>query len=84
MDCPECERLRSERDAAEQRYGHAESLLEVSDLASSHYRERLRIELTEAKLYLDMAGGEIVRHQTLAHTNSRGAAVMTACASGQH
>jgi hypothetical protein len=69
MNCPECERLRSELDAAEQRYAHAERLLEASASTSHEYRKRLRIELTEAKLYLDMAEGEIARHQTLTHTN---------------
>jgi hypothetical protein len=67
MKCPDCERLRAEREAAEQRCGYAMSRLAASGLASLESRELLRIDLTAAKLYRDMAEGEIVRHQTLAH-----------------
>ena len=78
MDCPECDRLKSERDAAERRYENAVRVLRMSGLDSGAHHKLLKIESTEAKLYWDMAEGEIGRHETLAHKARRGTAVMTA------
>ena len=74
--CPECERLKAERDQVERRFEYARAKLERSMLASRAYRAKLKIEVTESRLYLQMADAEIERHKTLTHL--RGTAVMTA------
>ena len=75
MDCPECVRLKYERDKARRRVDDAVRALQISKYTPGADRAGLKIKITESRLYLQMADAEIARHERLVHQNN---AVMVA------
>ena len=66
MDCPECERLRIERDTRKRIYELASRKLDAAaargDSDSGHYI-RLNTLTAEARLDLDQLDAELAKHQ---------------------
>lgn len=66
MYCPQCQKLKDDLTRAQERH---DTVADKSGFAQhgTETEKALRLEITEARLYLDMAQMEVTRHEVLTH-----------------
>ena len=77
MYCPQCRKLKDDLAKAQERYDTAADKLGFAQ-RGTETEKALRLEITAARLYLDMAHIEITRHEVLVHGGREVPAVMVA------
>ena len=66
MYCPQCRKLKDDLTRAQERHDTAANRLGFGQ-RGTETEMVLRLEITEARLYLDMAQMEVTRHEVLTH-----------------